>query len=388
MLIKMTKKVVLNVSSYFIINLLYTIKLFSGFQFSVLPSDRIGHLAGEIDQFLRKQIHTNKKEKRIIITNKVCNYSIYKILSRYTNLIESPHLYRILSYIIRHFPNQKIIKKLGMTLCEFSLYNDIKSVVSMSDNEIEKGYKLIKNLYGMKKDSWWVCFHSRDNSYFEKNFKKNFDYHNYRNCDIENMLPAMKLISKLGGYAIRYGADEERPLSYKDEKIIDYSFNGRSDFLDIFLIAKSRFFVGTTSGTSHVAKLFSVPYLMTNYIPFFPMPEQPQSMFLLKKITNQNKKMLTYKQCYDIGLFTKGKGNKFSFNKTYEEMNLVPTENTKKEILEATKDMINMIDGTKKSCKFLEKNIKIKQQFYSNYKNFELAGQIAPSFIKINAQLF
>ena len=32
-----------------------------------------------------------------------------------------------------------------------------------------------------------------------------------------------------------------------------------------------------------------------------------------------------------------------------------------------------------------EKNIKIKQQFYSNYKNFELAGQIAPSFIKINA---
>ena len=62
--------------------------------------------------------------------------------------------------------------------------------------------------------------------------------------------------------------------------------------------------------------------------------------------------MLTYKQCYDIGLFTKGKGNKFSFNKTYEEMNLVPTENTKKEILEATKDMINMIDGTKNHANF------------------------------------
>ena len=51
--------------SYLIFGVLNLIKFISGYQFSVVTPFRIGHLAGEIDQFLREQRLNNKNHKRI-----------------------------------------------------------------------------------------------------------------------------------------------------------------------------------------------------------------------------------------------------------------------------------------------------------------------------------
>jgi len=374
--------------SYLIFGVLNLIKFISGYQFSVVTPFRIGHLAGEIDQFLREQRLNNKNHKRIIVTGKACNSILVKILSRHVKIKQSPFMFRLLSYMKRRFPQQTVILPLGMTLNEFSLYKKVNSLVNLLESEIEFGFQLIKKKYNIKKNDWWVCFHSRDNKYFEKNIKNDLRHHDYRNCEIKNMLLAMDHITKLGGYAIRYGAIAEEPLKTKNKKIIDYTFNGRTEFLDIFLMAKSRFFVGNTSGTTHLAKLFSVPYIMTNLVPFFPMPEQTKSIFLLKKMIDYNNKVMTYKDCYNLGMFEKEKGTKFSLVKGYQDLKITPLENSKEEILGATKDMLYLLENKKKSLKTIAKHNQIRDQFYSTYREYKLAGQLSPAFIKINQRLF
>ena len=381
--------------SYLIFFLVFIIDRLFNIQISLVKPDRIGHLVGEIDQFLRikKLQNIYNKKRRIIITGKACNQTAVKVMNRHVPIYQNSVIFKLLAFSRRTIKNKNFIIPLGLTQTLFELYKKINSIVSLTDDEIKNGYKLIKDKYGISKDDWWVCFHARDQAftssdYVMENTNSDLSIHDYRNCKIENMLTAMEYITSLGGYAIRYGSIAEERLETENDKIIDYTFNGRSDFLDVFLVARSNFFVGNTSGTSHLAKLFSVPYVMTNMIAYLGLPEQPNSLYMYKKIQDRKGKVLTFAECNKIGMFDTEKGKEFSVSNKYRDMNLNVLENSKEEILGSVKDMINLIKKNK-----LNDDIKLKQKrfiskYYSHYKDNKYAGKIAPSFLKINNNLF
>mgnify|MGYP001456288280 CR=1 FL=1 len=59
-----------------------------------------------------------------------------------------------------------------------------------------------------------------------------------------------------------------------------------------------------------MAKLFSIPYCITNLIGYLDLPQNGNSLFLPKKIVRNNE-VLTFNQCSDLGFFDRINGKKY-----------------------------------------------------------------------------
>ena len=75
------KKTVEYCVCYLILYLLFIFKFFTNYSISIVTPYRIGHLVGEIDQYLRTMKLKDKFEKKLIITGRACNKTVVKIFS-------------------------------------------------------------------------------------------------------------------------------------------------------------------------------------------------------------------------------------------------------------------------------------------------------------------
>lgn len=86
-------------------------------------------------------------------------------------------------------------------------------------------------------------------------------------ADINTYIKAVKYIASLGGYAIRVGQHVSKLLPPTNSPcIIDCASKHRTDFLDLYLAAKCRFFLAPPSGTSVVPMLYGAPTAMANQL--------------------------------------------------------------------------------------------------------------------------
>lgn len=362
------------------------LKLFFNFRLSTLQAERIGHLSGEIDIYLRKKqlFNPDRNFKRYIVIGSACNKTLLLLLKRYVPIIESKFLYRVL-LICKTFKFMKIFfEELGLDSRAYYIYKRTKSPINLSDQEEIKGYKLIYQYYGIKEEDWWVCFHAREEGYLDSKY----NYHNYRNSNILNMYSAMEYITSLGGYAIRYGSHGITKLDTTNPKIIDYTFsNHKSDFLDVFLAAKCKFFVGNTSGPRDLAKMFSVPYILTNLIGYSHITPSPTSLFIPKKVM-YNKKILSFEECKNFSLFDPHKSFHYSTSLGFSMRKLTLLENSSEEILGSVKDLICKLNNEPIPMNIKNLQIKFKNDYFGYSSDIHDAGDLAPSFIKLNINLF
>jgi putative glycosyltransferase (TIGR04372 family) len=93
-------------------------------------------------------------------------------------------------------------------------------------------------LFSIVRDSTYLKFHQP---------YANFDYQNYRDCNIENFKLVSDYLTSLGYYVFRMGAKVAKPMLTKNKKIIDYATTGiRNEFLDIYLSAYCEFCISTS----------------------------------------------------------------------------------------------------------------------------------------------
>ena len=200
---------------------------------------------------------------------------------------------------------------------DYGLYES-SPILTFTEEEEEIG-RLILEQIGISEDDWFVCFHARDSQYIENWVQPSVAERSaFRNCSIENYIASMQYVTSLGGYAVRVGTDVLNKLPYmNDSRIVDYGFDYRSDFGDIFLLAKCKFFVGGTSGVNGVPRIFNVPIVDANNIPMeLRSPERwrmrillgGQDIFLPKPIWSiKNKKILNFDELMnsDVCIFNK-----------------------------------------------------------------------------------
>ena len=103
--------------------------------------------------------------------------------------------------------------------------------------EIKSGESILKK-FGIPSNAKIICLTCRDNLYLKKKFpSKNFSYHNYRDSNINNYIPAIKALIKKGFYVVRMGQIAKKKLNIKSKKFIDYSFHSlKDDFMDFFFV--------------------------------------------------------------------------------------------------------------------------------------------------------
>jgi putative glycosyltransferase (TIGR04372 family) len=132
---------------------------------------------------------------------------------------------------------------------------------------------------GMPPDAWFVALHVREGTWDGRHP----GMHGIRNADIFTYLPAIAEITSRGGWVIRIG-DPGMTAMPPLPKVIDYCHSKlRADWLDIFILARCRFMVGTNSGPIFIPALYAdTPAVLTNWWPAAERPWHAADIFVPK----------------------------------------------------------------------------------------------------------
>ena len=290
-----------------------------------LFDSRIGHLAFNTEILFRR-LNESKENPIIISSYNPANKQLLNMFRRVRKIYRFPKLNSWVNYLVKQFP--KIFSKAGYNYIEYHEMNELPRTLEFTEHEKIKGKKA---LYDMGIDSWYVCVNARESNYLKQKYNNNGHGHDFRDSNINSYLKAMDYITEQGGYVIRMGQYVENKMDTDNPKIIDYAHKYRSDFMDIFLCANCRFYLGDSAGLFAVASIFDRPVCIVNMIPInYPM--RKGDLVLFKKIwSNKLHRMLTFEEMKDERLW---------YNSYYVENKLDVVDNTADEILKQTKNML------------------------------------------------
>ena len=210
-----------------------------------------------------------------------------------------------------------------------------KPLFELTEEHREKGEKVLRKM-GLPKGSWFVTCHVREPHYKDKE--------DFRDSDINSYFEAFKEITKHGGWVIRIGDKSMKPLPDMPQ-VIDYAISEhKSDWMDVFLCASTKFMLGTSSGLSGVSYVFGVPIAMTNLMPTMCAYLTKKDVFIPRLMQSlEDGRMLSL-----IELMT-SPYNLGANDGMYTHINKVRTiPNTSLEIKNLTLEMLGRLDGTMK----------------------------------------
>lgn len=114
--------------------------------------------------------------------------------------------------------------------------------LEFTDQETRIAHDFLEDI-GFKPHKSFVCLNVRDSAYLESYMKGDqWDYHSYRDSDIEMYASAALLLANRGYGVIRMGKVVAKEFNVDHPLVLDYANSiYRSDFLDVWLMANCYF---------------------------------------------------------------------------------------------------------------------------------------------------
>jgi putative glycosyltransferase (TIGR04372 family) len=256
------------------------------------------------------------------------------------------------------------------------------SILTLSDEDYKRGWDCLKSL-GVPQDAWFVCLHVR-----ESGWNDNGPSENFRNSNINTYSLAIKAVVDAGGWVIRIGDSTMTPLP-EMLHVIDYAHsNTKSDWMDVFLCAQCRFFIGTSSGMFGVAMAFGAPLVMTNFLAGQAIYYFSSQDIFIPRICRfrEGNRVLSFKQLIapPVGMF--------STQFYYDKFGIEVIENTPEEIRDVAVEMLMRFEGT---LKYSDEDESLQERFKTMIKSCsELYGdenvvnaRIGKEFLRKHASL-
>jgi len=129
-------------------------------------------------------------------------------------------------------------------------------LVNLSLEHLERGARVLKK-WGLSESDWFVAMHIREGEHR--------DQARLPNANIDSYFPMIREIVERGGHVIRMGSPLMTPLPPM-KSVVDYAHaTERVDWMDAYLWATAKFFVGTQSGGSEAAMCFDTPTIRSNF---------------------------------------------------------------------------------------------------------------------------
>lgn len=244
---------------------IYLISPFLLIRFSKVSSEIIGGFAENTETYLCKKYLQNKKfQIDLFCFGKISNNQLAKMIKR--EIIVLPSIFinviNFNKFISKYFP---YFSKHNIDLTNYrdieNLYRKVPQNIKFTDDEIIKGWKLVEK-FGIFKETKYICLVIRDDEYKKKTNFLDFssDYHDFRNFNSDNFIPAAEELANRGLKVIRMGKHVSKKFISKNKNIIDYANSEfRSDFLDIFLGAHCSFCLTTATGIDTIPLIFRKP---------------------------------------------------------------------------------------------------------------------------------
>lgn len=153
-------------------------------------------------------------------------------------------------------------------------------------SEIEARGRDVLRRMGMPPGAWFVALHVREGTWDGARP----GMHGIRNAEIGTYFSTMAEITARGGWVVRIGDPSMTPLPAMPN-VIDYCQSEiRADWMDIYILARCRFMVGTNSGPVFVPALYAdTPAVLTNWWPAAERPWHAADIFvpkLLRRISD------------------------------------------------------------------------------------------------------
>ena len=326
---------------------------------------------------------SDKWRKELFIFN---NYNLISLVVKLIKFLPNkeaflvPRNYAYPTY--KEYLNSKQITKNDIYYTRLSyILSDYKSNIDFNKNEISKGNQLLLKL-GLPSGQKYICFHARDSKYLNVRFpKKNWTYHDYRDSNINNYILAIEELTKKNLFGIRMGQIVKDDYQTSNKKIIDYSKSKiKSDFLDVYISAKCKFFICSDCGISSFPEAFKIPTVYTNWTALRRISTWVlDGIFIFKKIySNKKNRLLFFSEIIDIDMDSKNERDK---------LGLEIIENTQEDIKDACIEMNMRIDG-----EWIETDEDKKNQFlfWSLFGKDHLKSKkllIGAKFLRDNANL-
>lgn len=208
-------------------------------------------------------------------------------------------------------------------------------IIRLSADVEQRGAECLKKL-GVVEGKWIVALHVRAAGF--KGDSKVGGFNGHRLADERTYGEAVRYIRQRGGEVIRLG-EEPAPLELRGE-VIDYAVSPhKSDWMDLYILSKAKFVLGSSSGLTPGAGLFGTPVVATNFCPT-PYRNEEGSIVIPKLIWSEKQQRLaTFQEWFQPPIFEMENGALLG------QMGYKFIDNTPEEIREAVEEMLDVLDG-------------------------------------------
>lgn len=319
-----------------------------GLRFLGFNHRRIGHLAVEPDCFVKEQalgLHRGIIPIACAPITQVGNPALLECWKPRIRWITRPWLCAVLKPLEWHPLLAFDVSPYAMTPgpgggCGYiSIARQWKMgdpVVALPERILTAGKAALSQL-GLPDGAWFVCVHNREGGYAPHEE----DWHAYRNCSIDSYLPAMQEIVEAGGWCIRVGDPSLAPFPAM-KNVVDYAHHPlRSDWLDLYLLARCRFFLGSSSGLFLVSCIFNRPVAIANMTPIEAiLPFGERDLGIPKLLRRGDRpEVMTFLEMFDHP------SSRYRFSAQFEKDNLTMIDNSAEEICELAAEMLRRLGG-------------------------------------------
>lgn len=310
--------------------------------------EHIGHLAEELNTLLKDvKLGQVRRDFWFVLAppDKVSNQHLLNYWAEHVRVVRQPLLCALLLNITRrrlavtdlthytadYFGTQDIYR-----VCR--MWGERPALLQLTAEDEAWAATQVEQL-GVAQGQWFVCLHVREGGFLPHNEL----IQAHRNADVAATFSAMAEIVRRGGVCIRMGDATMKPLPPMPG-VIDYAHHPlKSARLDVVLCAKTRFFLGCTSGLAFVSTAFGVPVAHANMIPMAARGINHRDISIPKLIRrSENGRFLPLQEVFA------GSTANFFFSHQYSDAGLEVVENESEDILDLVLDMFDLLDG--KGC--------------------------------------
>ena len=241
-------------------------------RFGFFFADRIGHFAFDVEYFLASlefDDGAHKYKNLFFLVGKVSNQYLLDLVKRELYIHGSVR-YLYLADKMVPFGAKALIPARHLTGSRDrrGIYYSTNVHLDFTPEEERRGQKILENI-GIESHEKVVCLIVRDSAYLNvEQGSRNWEYHSYRDTDIRNYEKVVDQLIEKGYWVLRMGKLVSHPLSIKHPRFVDYAnCDWKSEFLDIWLLARSTFCVSTSTGLDSVADVYRKPIAFVNFMP-------------------------------------------------------------------------------------------------------------------------
>lgn len=306
--------------------------------------DRIGHLVKDFDAYVKERLLAGRKRRPVyIIDVEPCNRVVLDYWRQYLHVIDGRWARR-LRWLLQ---DKRLVDDLehdfaytleGASPC-FAIeaeWGDRPPLFSLRPDHAAQGEACLRKM-GIPEGAWFVCVHVREGGYSPADQ----GHHAYRDADIGNYRLAMEEIVRRGGWCIRMGDATMTPMPPLPG-IVDYATSPfKSDLMDVFLCARCRFFLGTSSGLFLVSSIFGVPSALANMAPLgCSFGHFRRDISIPKLYVSEDGQAIPFTQLVDQPVAD------FRWTRLLDEARIHLQENAPDEIRDLVHEMLSRLEGT------------------------------------------